>query len=229
MISATSAAIAVAAFLLGSRGWEECISTTDISSRLGLRPQLVENAIGLLGEAVRVVDDCVLVSDPLDLAIAAIRLGASEKIIAEKLDWKMFEDYAAKALGEAGYNVYKDLKLYSPFKFQVDVLGILANHGVVFECKHWNPRASTPSKLKSVARSHLERVKRLVMAWTRLKLPRPLRGVIRLVPAVLVLREHTPAPIVEGVAVVPVSRLRGFIEELPSLAYDDRVKVFIVD
>ncbi len=229
MISATSAAIAVAAFLLGSRSWEECTSINTISSRLGLRPKLVENTISLLGEAVRIVDDCILVSDPLDLAIAAIRLGASEKIIAEKLDWRMFEDYAAKALGEAGYNVYRNLKLYSPYRFQVDVLGVSANHGVVFECKHWKPQSTIPSRLKSIAKSHLERARKLALTWTRLGLPRPQRGALRLVPAILVLREHINSLVVDGVAIVPVSRLRGFIEELPSLAYDENIKVTIIE
>ena len=69
---------------------------------------------------------------------------------------------------------------------------------------------------------HVERVRRLAAAWSRLGLA-PAK--LRLVPAVLVLREHGLPRLVHGVPVVPVSRLRGFLEELPGLAYSGELLV----
>lgn len=163
------------------------------------------------------------VDDPLVLALHLLRLGVSEKEAAKALDWRMFERYAAEALEEAGFRVWRDIRLHGPGGLQVDVLGLDGyGRGVVLECKHWSPRTSPPSRLRSAALRHLERARRLAANWQRLGLP---RGRYRLVPALLVLREAGVPRLASGVPIVPVSRLRGFLEELDYLLEDPAVAV----
>jgi len=163
----------------------------------------------------------VCVVSPLELALYALRMGAAEKAVVRALDWRMFEEYAARVLGEAGFQVWRDIRLHGAGGFQVDVLGLDGyGHGLVLECKHWSPRNSAPSRLREAAARHLERTRRLALHWRRLGLPG--RG-YRLVPALLVLRETGVPRLVHGVPVVPVSRLRGLIEEFDYLLEDPAV------
>ena len=218
-------AVALALALL-ERGSGSCIDAGE-AVRLGVRGGILHAAARLLAPAVRLEDSSggsggVCVEDVLELALAAARLGASEQVIARYLDWRMFEAYAARALEEAGYTVYRGLRRGGRGGFEVDVLGIRQPLGVVFECKHWQPRYSSPSRIAGVVERHVERVRRLAAAWPKLGIP-PAR--LRLVPAVLVLREHGLPRLVRGVPVVPVSRLRGFLEELPGLAYSGELLI----
>jgi hypothetical protein len=179
----------------------------------------LKRAGGLPG--TRLSDGMLCVESPMELALFLLRGGVSEKVVASILDWRMFEEYAAWVLGEAGFRVWRGIRLHGAGGFQVDVLGIdTYGHGIVVECKHWSPRASTHSKLRAAAVRHLERTRNLARFWHRLGLP---HGGYRLVPALLVLREAGLPRLVEGVPVVPVSRLRGFIEELDYIMEDPRV------
>ncbi|KSW12483.1 hypothetical protein CF15_07110 [Pyrodictium occultum] len=202
-----------------------CTPLGEMAARLFLRPGLVEAAAARLAGAggLRLEGDAACVDDPLALALAAVKLGVSETAVARHLDWRMFEEYAARALAEAGFEALQGLRVHGPGGLELDVLGLDAAAGlaVAVDCKHWSPRVSTPSRLRAAAARHRERLGRLIRHWRRLGLP---PGRWRIVPALLVLREHAPR-LAEGVPVVPASRLRGFLEELPALAEDPAVYV----
>ncbi len=186
---------------------------------------LIERSLAMRSVLDGVVrdDDKICVEEPMRLALHALRMGVPEKTVAAALDWRMFEEYAAWALEEAGFHVWRGLRVHGPGGFQVDALGLDGyGRGVVVECKHWNPRVSSPSRLREAARRHLERVRRLARYWHRLDLP---RRRYRLVPLLLVLRETGLPRIIERVPVVPVSKLRGLIEELDYVIDDPSVAV----
>ena len=213
---------AIAEALISTRSG--CISFDELAGRLFLRKRLVEEAVKRLAEAaesdvLELREDCVVVRDVLGLALAAVRLGVSENVVARGLDWRMFEEYAARALAEAGYRVYRGLRVGGRGGLELDVLGLGARVGVAIDCKHWEPRYTVPSRLREAAKRHVERVMKLASFWDRLRLP---PGCWKIIPALLVLREHVPR-LLEGVVIVPVSRLRGFIEEISVLAEADEV------
>jgi Holliday junction resolvase len=204
------------------RRGEPCTPLEEVAR---LAPWLGPGEVAPRLPGVELHGDQVCVSEPLELALALARLGVSEKEVAAILDWRMFEEYAARALEEAGYRVWRGLRPHGRGGFQVDVLGLDAyGRGVVFECKHWSPRSSAPSRLREAAQRHLERTRRLAAAWSRLGLPQPSRGA-RLLPALLVLRETGLPRLASGVPVVPVSRLRGFLEQIDYLLEDPGVAV----
>ncbi len=175
---------------------------------------------------VEVVEDGFCVRDPVAAALWLVSRGVSEGAVAGFLDWRMFEEYAARAFDEAGFTVYRGLRRYGRGGFQVDVLALDGyGRGVVVECKHWSPRHSNPSRLRVAAERHVERTRRLAGAWDKLGLPRPGRGRVRLLPALLVLRSTGLPRLLAGVPVISVSRLKGFIEALDALIYSGEVVV----
>ena len=213
---------AIAELLIQSRG--ECISLEAIAEILFIRLPLVKSAIDALIEAtnkasIELHNNCVIVKDCLELAMAAVRLGVPENVVARSLDWRMFEEYTARALAEAGYRVYRGLRVGGKGGLELDVLGLGTRIGIAIDCKHWEPRYTVPSRLREAAKRHVERIEKLALFWDRLRLP---AGCWKIIPVLLVLREHVPR-LLGGVVIVPVSRLRGFIEEIPVLAEVDEV------
>ncbi len=202
-----------------------CLGLGEAAERLrAAREAAVEAAAALPG--VEVGEDRVCLVDRLALAVHLVsKLNVDPRRVAGLLDWRLFEQHAARAFEEAGYTVYRSLRLHGPQGFEVDVLAVdtAAARAVAVECKHWSPRTSSPSRVAAVAARHLERVRRLAAAWQRLGLPTPRRGRVRVVPVLLVLREHGLPRVAFGVPVVPVSRLRGFIEALDWVVEDPRV------
>ena len=202
----------------------------DIASRAGLRPQLVCRLLQQLQQETPIVveDECreVVIEDILSAATVLVDKGlvAPEKA-AKSLDWRLFEHYAGDALATAGYIVVKHVYKPPPRGFEIDVLAIdsTGSHGIVVDCKHWEPKYTSPSRLRQVARQHLERTARLARFW-RLARNRPAIKPRKLLPVVLVLRTNTPT-IVEGVVIVPIAKLRGFIEAVPVLVEDPLVRV----
>ncbi|WP_048061557.1 restriction endonuclease [Hyperthermus butylicus] len=192
---------ALATIILSELSPQGCKPVTEIAEKAFLRPIVVENALQTLAKAtsaITIEEGVVCLHDPVELAIAAVKNGASETIVARSLDWKMFEDYTAKALEEAGYTVYRSLRVPGKGGLEVDVLGLdpPAKLGIVVDCKHWNPRTATPSRLREAARQHRERLERLAKLWWKLRLP---RGTWRLIPVIITLRENVPK-LAEGVS-----------------------------
>ena len=196
------------------------MSVEEASEKLFINPTRLRAALEKLAaeapEAVALEGGEVCIRDLVEAALAAARMGAPESLVARSLDWRDFERFTAKALEEAGFQVYRNLRLTWPKGFEVDVLGLdkPAHLGLVVDCKHWNPRSTPPSRLRQAAIRHRERVERLARYWWKLHLP---KGPWTLIPVIVVLREQNTPKLVEGVFVVPASQLKGFLRELPEL------------
>jgi len=210
-----------AAAVLRVLGPGGCMGLEELAERLYTRPQRLRQLLEKLAGLEVTGGGVVCLRDPVEAAASAARLGASEAVVARGLDWRMFEEYAARALREAGMEAWRGLRRPGAGGFELDVLGLdpVSATGVAIDCKHWSPRLTAPSRLRAAAERHRRRLRLLAESWRELGLPEPPGKGRRwlLVPALLVLREAVPR-LVDGVYVVPASRLRGFLEELPVLA-----------
>ncbi len=209
---------------LYSRENRECMGLGELSEKLFIGEARLKAAVESLAAradsiALRAAGGGleVCITSLVEAALDAVRLGAPENIATRGLDWRAFEAYTAKALEEAGFTVYRNVRISWPKPLEVDVVGLdsPAKLALALDCKHWNPRHSTPSRLREAARKHRERVDRLARYWWKTGLP---RGEWTILPALIVLREQNVPRIAEGVLVVPVSKLKGFLQELPQLA-----------
>lgn len=217
----------VAKLLEAKRG--ECIELSKLASTLYIPEEdileLVDNLASQTSYSfISYRGGCIIVYDKIELAIAATKIGVPENIVSTKLDWRLFEEYTARVLREAGYRVYRGLKVAGPWGLELDILSLAASHGLAIDCKHWQPRYTSPSRLKLVAQQLHKRINRLEKYWRSLGLP---LGTWRILPVIIVLK-HYIQPFVEGAVVVPVSRLRGFLYALPELLFHEDIRVKII-
>lgn len=202
-----------------------CIGLEEAAGKLFLpAPRLRNLAAKLAEEHPEIVrleeggeEARICIPNPVEAALEAAKMGAPENLVTRFLDWRSFEAYTAKALEEAGFQVYRNIRVTWPKPFEVDVVGLdkPAKLAVAVDCKHWNPRNSSPSRLREAARRHRERVEKLARYWWKTGLP---KGKWTIIPALIILREHNTPKLTEGVLVVPVSKIKGFLQELPQLA-----------
>lgn len=196
-------------------------SLNELAREVRASPEAVLELVMRLGGSVSVSGDEVVVSSRAEAAAELIRLGADPEVVSRRLSWRDFEGFAASALEEAGFRVWRNLRSPGRGGFEVDVVGVRAPYAVAVDCKRWAYRVSSPSRIAEAAAAQRRRSEMLAASWARLGLP----GVVRvLVPALLVIRDDLDR-FINGVAVVPVLRLRGFLEELESVAEDLGVRV----
>ncbi len=133
-------------------------------------------------------------------ALALMRLGQDGEKVASLLQWNDFEDLCAKLLSSAGYVVRRNIVLTRPRK-QIDLLATSSLISLSVDCKHY-AKGISPYSLAKFAEDQLER--------TRVyKEKRGHRGPI--LPIILTLTEAS-APVVQGVPVVPLLKLRDFLQ-----------------
>ncbi len=190
---------------------EEGVTASQVAARTGSPEPLVASVLrelsrqGLVEEAGGVY----VAADKLELALYAVRIGVDPMNAARSLDWRLFEKMVAEALSMAGYRVVRGLRLKPPGGLEVDVLGIGPLYSPVIDCKHWSPGYSKRAKLREAAEKHAGRLRRLAARWGETGLPSA-----TLTPAIVTLTDPG-LRLVEGVAVVPVSVMADFIEDLP--------------
>ncbi|MCS7099010.1 MAG: restriction endonuclease [Sulfolobales archaeon] len=160
------------------------------------------------------------------LAIAAVKRGSDPKKVSAYLSWRDFELFVAEALEESGYEVYRNFK-FGTKKWELDVVAanVPASLGVAVDCKHWSPKYFSINKIREVAYTHLEKLRKL-LEWCGYDLMNypTLRRVSEFIGFVVTLSESTRGSI-EGVGVVPiyyfkdfVGNIRYYIEELKIVA-----------
>ena len=198
-----------------------CFGLGDLAEVVGARAGEVGAVLSSLSGAVSLEGGEVCVGDRVALALRAVELGADPAKVSDALTWRDFEAFAASALEEAGFEVARNVRASGRGGFEVDVVGSRPPLAVAIDCKRWSYRASSPSRIAEAAARHRRRAERLAASWPSLGLPARVRT---LVPALLVLREDLPRE-VAGVAVVPASRLRGFLEELEAVAAELGIRV----
>jgi hypothetical protein len=185
----------------------------EVASLLGYSESLVTEVVERYSNLVKLVGGEIVVVNLIELALTLSERGVELKRISEYLDWRDFEAFTSRILEESGYQVERSVKLTTPVRFEIDVLGIdpVSGIGLVVDCKHWS--IASRSRLLEAAERHYERVEKLVKYYSRVKqLYRVLEKATRLVPVVITLT--TPSiRVYSGV-------LFASIRELPALLRD---------
>jgi hypothetical protein len=144
-------------------------------------------------------------------ALVALRLGLTPGTVARHLGWKDFEKFCALCFRARGYEVKENLTLTKP-RAQIDLVAIGPSYAVCVDCKRWK-KDHSPSVLRGFAAAQKRRSSLL---------RRVLRGQKPILSAILSLSAPT-GDFVEGVAVIPIGALTGFLDSVES--YFDRFDV----
>jgi hypothetical protein len=133
-------------------------------------------------------------------AVALIKLGEDAQGIAKELTWGEFEDFCAEILRVSGFRVTRNIILKKP-RMQIDIIAESPELVLSIDCKHWKKSAGG-AVLQRFAASQVSRTVAL-----RLKMK---TDDVPIASLILTLTEETPR-FVGGVAVVPLSLLRSFL------------------
>ncbi len=142
---------------------------------------------------------------PALTAVALVSLGVDPETVSRALSWRDFESFCADIVRAERFEVKENIMLNNP-RAQIDIIARSNSFVITMDCKHWSRLG--PSGLRTIALAQLQR-SRLVRE--RLQAER-----LPIVSAVLTLFDHQ-VRFTEGVAVVPVSALRNFLQSLEGL------------
>ncbi len=153
----------------------------------------------------------------LSLAVLAMQGGADVEKVCGALGWEEFEDFAAFALEQNGFETWKHFRFkFGKKRYEIDVVGVRQPLVLSVECKHWRQGWKRAAITEAVVRQ-VERTKSLAQL-----LPEP-KDRLRLagwreasfMPIVVTLYD-APLRICGGVPVVPVFYLNSFLGEMGS-------------
>ena len=153
------------------------------------------------------------------MAVEAVKLGASPERACRNLSWKEFEQLVEHVLKVNGYEVALHLRVkIGDKRSEVDVFAIKGRLAIVGDCKHWR-KPLFPSGAKKAAKLQISRLKALREAENLKVLKSKMGGFLprkfQATPIIITLFEF-PSKMVEGVPIVPVTKLANFLSELPS-------------
>jgi len=144
------------------------------------------------------------------LAEQLIHKGTDAKKVARFLQWQEFEEFAEQILSENEFSTCKHFVFKSSAgRREIDILAWNDTLMLAVDCKHWL-KGLSGRRMNDVAQAQVERVTALARRpelLHRLKVPRPDGRSI--IPVILALGE--PRELVDGVPIVPVSKLLSFI------------------
>jgi len=145
------------------------------------------------------------------LAEQMIRNGGDPKKISRLLGWQEFEDFAEHTFSANGFRTAKHFVFKSKSgRREIDILAWNDSLTFAVDCKHWL-RGLSIGRMRDAAQAQIERVVSLANRpdlLSRLKVDRSeKRNIMPVILALGDLRER----IVEGVPIVPVSKLLSFI------------------
>lgn len=111
----------------------------------------------------------IIVVNPIQLALRLVSNGVELRKISRLLDWKDFETFSSKILYEFGYEVVKNVRMTTPARFEVDLIGVdeITGFTLFVDCKQWS--AMSRSRLVQAAIDHAERVKKALRYYPYLK------------------------------------------------------------
>jgi len=135
-------------------------------------------------------------------SVALLRMGVETAAVSRALSWQEFEDFTAALLEANGYDVSVNIVITKPRR-QIDIFARSATLALCVDCKHW-ARSLHSGALETLARQQTERAD-LYKRKTGLTLP--------VIPVLVTLAEPV-ARLADGVPVVPVWALRGFLNEV---------------
>lgn len=188
---------------------------------------LVEANLRKLG-GLEIRGEEIFVLSRIALAVSAIERGVSPHVVSQFLSWREFEEEVAAILEESGASCLRGLRCSKPQKLEVDVVGLLGREVLIVDCKHWNPRSSTPSRLAAIAEQHARRARKLTLCRELIEeIEREAGGgIAHLYPIVVTLLSKMRGPL-GGATIVPISLLASFLRcfdelklELPRIAIE---------
>jgi Holliday junction resolvase-like predicted endonuclease len=186
------------------------ISTNDLQTEMEFlrESDLISEVNGVIGQDGR---------QRMALAGQLIRNGLDPKRVSRYLSWQEFEDFGANSLEENGFRTVKHLV----FKIQmgrreIDLLAWSDTFLLAVDCKHWL-RGLGGSQAQKIAQAQIARATALAEKVDLLKR----YGVERvekrnILPIVLTLNEPREV-IVEGIPIVSVSKMAGFLHDVSPL------------
>ena len=142
-------------------------------------------------------------------------IGLNPLHLVDVIEWREFEEFVAGVLSANNMNVYRNIRIRGRGKhYEVDVLAISNRVGLVVECKSWKKVRHSLSAIRSVAAKHRNRVE--VLAKRCYSLIHQFREINRpncFVPIIVLLKD-VGIPVVDGVAVVSISKLNDLVTNL---------------
>lgn len=184
-------------------------SSTDLAAKSGLGETVTEEILTYLAASGvgRLEYGGVTFSgrDRVLSAVMALQAGCSVDEVSSRVGWRDFEDIVSEILAAYGFTVKRGFRLKKP-QMEIDVLAFKGNVCLAIDCKQWR-RTAGESVMKRVAEKQMMRSERLARSGEEVKC-----GSQHIYPVITTLYEEV-VKIVEGVAVVPVTKLTGFLQE----------------
>jgi hypothetical protein len=189
-------------------------SLTKLSEEANMPVEVVKNVLMEVADFVTVKDDATSIAGygKVQIAVLCLNLGADPSYISRHLDWRGFEEFAAKIVDAYGYAVYKNYRFKSVNRrWEIDVLAIKKPVLLCLNCKHFLKQRW--ASLKKAALEELERAEALKQALPRLKLePKPSEG-WKILPALVTLIAPK-SKVYDKIPIVRITELGNFLEEL---------------
>ncbi len=153
----------------------------------------------------------------IEIALAAISLGNQIERVIEHLTWKDFEGFVARVLQENDYRFTESFRRRGNNLvegMEIDVIGVKGKTVLAIDAKMWGVRAGKSSALKEAVNKQAIRTQHLTKELVKLsqKIPSISSGTYTLIPIVVTWLVED-VEIHEGVPVVPIFKLNGFLLE----------------
>jgi len=180
--------------------------------------EMSEDYLGYLqGQGiVRLNQGVLYVTDPVRLAIEAIKLGVDVETASRWLNWRDFERLCVEALRSHNFSVK------APFRFkadgkrhEIDVVAHKKNVVLCIDCKHWKMKRGQQYRIKGFTMNHLDKCVKfaeLVKSSRVVKLE--LHSGAYLVPMIVTLIDLDFKHHLNGVWILPIFKLNSFLLDL---------------
>ena len=150
------------------------------------------------------------------LAEDLIICGCDPQKVARILGWQEFENFVRLAFEESGFRALKHLiiKLGLRTRCEIDVLAWNQSLTLAIDCKHWVKGGMSQPRLRKAAEAQAKRVTALARR-PEILCRSGLEDVEKrsIMPILFVLRESETREL-NGVPIVPISKLADFLSEL---------------
>jgi len=161
----------------------------------------------------------------IDLAMLLVEQGVEIVDVVELMTWKDFEGLVASILTENNFRCTESFRRRGTADvkgMEIDVIGIRGGIALSVDAKMWSVRGGKGSALRTAAEKQKERTNRLTTQLDRLskKIPSMTNRQYNIFP-IMVTWLVEEVEMHEGVPVVPVFKLNGFIQDFEM--YEDRI------
>ena len=167
------------------------------------------------GFALEKSSEIILLS-PLDAVVDLIGVGIDPTRFVNYIDWREFEEFIARVLSEAGFEVFRGVEHRGYRAFQIDVLAVdtVSKRALVVECKQWRRVYPRVASLKEAVARHRRRIELLnkYCEWIVVRIP-VLRRVKEFIPVIALLKPYKDK-VMDGVPLVSIVEMNDFVQNL---------------